>query len=885
MSRKLSTRLAAIGGVGLLVVLIGVLTLFASQLINETVVDQYRSQELQLVSSLSQQTETYFAGLNADITSLALQPVVKEKRYWYDDAIAQLGEHAQDRPTIIRSVMRFDCFGNPRYAWPRDLNDRLQDGDDPPYDIPSRFIRLLADDKDAPFEIELIPVTRVPSGESSFLLIAPVSTSLGDTEFLTYELNLDQLFIENLGFVLDDLRADEQLWVIDNLNRVMFQANQRYDVEDLLRKIPLVTLTSYRSPIIERESIGGDDKLTLVAPIRTQGNSFVVILLRDLDAAQQGVQSDLQLIFGLSVGVIVLVAGMGWLVMYRLSVEERRRQQEVQRRQTARTLLEVSRALNSTLDLQDVLRSIMAELSNIVPYDSAAILLLDRSKLAVAAHRGADAAEHEADVIDLNKAHAANRVLQTGRPLVIDDTTTDERWTSVMAKSRIRSWMGIPLRVRDKTVGVLNINSHQVNRFSVQEVELAEAFADQASVALQNARLHELEVKQIEQELSIARQIQTSLLPAAVPPVPQLDIASVTLPARQVSGDYYQYLPMPNGRLGVAIGDVSGKGIPAAMLMAVVTTAMRDELGRNPRPARLLDALNKRLMERVQSTHLNTALLVGVFDPPTRHLELANGGMVQPYVRNGKSWEFVPVGGYPLGVTSRMSYSSKTITLAPGAILLSMSDGVIEAQNAGGEFYGFERLEALLATLPEEITAQQVIDRILAAIREHLGEAEPQDDLTILALRAVEVPAEQRAKTSPAAATGDGNQGTGEDGADAADAQTTGQDKPDEAATQAAPSVATSAPAATSPPSGDPSAPADADKAETKKAQDAGADKSADADTDANTDTDSEKKSTGPAAPTTPAAGDTQAAEKPGTPDAASSGPPAESGNEASEGN
>ncbi len=313
----------------------------------------------------------------------------------------------------------------------------------------------------------------------------------------------------------------------------------------------------------------------------------------------------------------------------------------------------------------------------------------------------------------------------------------------------IRSWMGIPLRVREKTVGVLNINSHTIGRYSPEDIELAEAFADQASVALQNARLHDFEVKQIEQELTIARDIQTSLLPSAAPELDQLEIVAYSQPARQVSGDYFQYLPMPSGRLGIAVGDVSGKGIPAAILMAVITTAMRDEVARNARPADLLNALNGRLLERMRATHVNSALLVGIFDPPTRHLEIANGGMVQPYVRNGKAWEFVPVGGYPLGLSQRVAYDSKTITLTPGSLLLLMSDGVVEAQNTAGEFFGFERLEALLNELPAETDAQTLVDRILAAVDAHLDGDEAQDDITILAIRSREIvlEAEQPAGT------------------------------------------------------------------------------------------------------------------------------------------
>lgn len=747
------TYLIAAIAVGVLVALIGTVTYFSSQLVRDTVADQFRSQELQLASSLAQQTETYFNSLAADITTLALQPAITASTSSQsDEARALLAERGEQRAGIIRSMILFDHRGSAVLAWPDDLDAALQGSERPPYALPSRLTNQTATGHYVPLDTELITASRRDNPAGTFLLVTPVYDDVRTTDFLVYELNLDEMFRQIMDFVELDSRG--QLWVINSVNEVLYQANDAVPIASLQEKLSLASVFSFRQPTVEEYTVRGDERIAVIAPIRTQGNDFVVILSRDTEVALDEVQSDLQRIFGLAVGAILLIAALAMAIMRQLSREAQRRQQEIQRRQTARTLLEISRALNSTLNLEDVLRSIMAELSNIVPYDSAAIMLLDRARLSMVAHRGADVAEHEATDFAPEETHAANTVLQTGRPLVIQNTQADDRWKALHHDSAIRSWMGIPLRVRDKTVGVLNINGHSVGHFSPEQIELAEAFADQASVALQNARLHDFEVTRIEQELSIAREIQTSLLPSAAPRLDQLEIVAYTLPARQVSGDYFQYLPMPNGQLGIAVGDVSGKGIPAAMLMAVITTAMRDEMARNARPAALLNALNQRLLERMKATHVNSALLVGIFDPPTRRLEIANGGMVQPYVRNGSDWSFVPVGGYPLGLSQRMAYDAKTVTLAPGAVMVIMTDGVVEAQNPDGEFFGFERVEALLKDAPTDITGQQLVERMMAAVREHLQGEEPQDDLTILVIRSLEierVPARQGDAPAPAA--------------------------------------------------------------------------------------------------------------------------------------
>ncbi|HEX3049442.1 MAG TPA: SpoIIE family protein phosphatase [Aggregatilineaceae bacterium] len=806
MFRTHTTHVFTAVAVGILITLIGLVTLFASQsinratesiglvsgsidrvsssisrsselisqsidLISQTVIEEFRASDLQLATSLSQQTETYFSGLNADIMSLSLQPDIKRSQLTDETGVWALMEaHGQEYYPVIRSIVRFDFQGNPRYAWPMALNNRLKVGELAPYNLPSRLVNQTKTGEDIPLEIELIEASLREDPAGTFLLVAPVYSNVGRTEFIVYELDLKALFAGIMD-VTQDSRS--QLWVIDNTNNIWYEANANIPLESLLDAIPLAVLMSYTQPSDEEYDAEGVTRVATIAPIRAQGKAFVLILSHDLDVAKEQVQAELdraqevqnqaladqkqartdqkialaeqreaqaelKTIFGLSTGAVVMLALLATVLVRRISREGKRRQEEVQRRQTARTLLEMSRAINSTLDLEDVLRRILAELSKIVPYDSAAIFLLDRSKLVMVAHRGPDAEPHRIGEFEVDEGLAAYQVIQTGRPLVIHDTQLDERWK--IGTIPVRSWMGIPLRVREQTVGVLNLNSYVVDRFTVEETELAEAFADQSSVALQNARLHEIEVKQFEQELHIARDIQNSLLPSTAPVLPQLEVAAVSLPARQVSGDYFQYLPMPNGQLGIAVGDVSGKGIPAAMLMAVITTALRDEVARNARPSALLDVLNLRLLERMKATHVNSALLVGMFDPPTRHLEVANGGMVQPYWRNGGGeWMLLPVGGYPLGVANRMEYGSKIITLAPGALVVMLSDGVVEAQNAAGEFYGFDRLEALLNACPIEIDAQALLDRIVAAVREHVGPNELQDDLTVVTLRSLAV--------------------------------------------------------------------------------------------------------------------------------------------------
>jgi phosphoserine phosphatase RsbU/P len=331
------------------------------------------------------------------------------------------------------------------------------------------------------------------------------------------------------------------------------------------------------------------------------------------------------------------------------------------------------------------------------------------------------------------------------------------------------SELAAPVKYADRLYGVLAVETNTYRNFTDEETYLLQSLAAQAGIALRNAQLysrlkqtngqlerslndlktaqeeleraHQVEIRAYETELQTARDIQTSLLPQELPPIPRIQVAARNIPAQHVSGDFYQYLLMPGGKLGVVIGDVSGKGIPAALLMAVTTTALREEATQFPNAATILNELNLRLLDRMQSNSMNSALCIAIFDPETGLTEIANAGMVTPYTMiprgEQRKWEGIDVGGYPLGASKRAKYTSRNLILTTGALLLMVSDGVIECQNRTGEFFGFERFEALLNSLPPELTAEQIIERILEAVAGFADGEDFQDDVTVVVMKAV----------------------------------------------------------------------------------------------------------------------------------------------------
>lgn len=755
LKRFASTGAILFFSILVLIALIGLVTFIAWRVINRTVLEQSRTAELQLVTSLSQQTQANMNNLEAQINNLAVQDDIRATSSTrFDEALAlleregnrsELDNSDPDAPPLfyIKSITRFDFRGTPIYAWPPELNEQVQADDDPAayiYQVPKDLLDQTSRGQAAVSSIET-GVRRVPrqgARQQAVVLIAPVNAVNLRTGYLVYELDLELFFQDLYSFV--DLGDSGQLWVLDTIGDVRYQARPNLSIQSTNEAYSHSRLRNQRDPLIDTYSANGETRQAAIAAFPALGETFVIFISRLESEAQAGVTQNVISIFAGSVAAMFLVVGAGSLGAYQLRRTNLEKQQESQRRQTARILLEVSRALNSSLDLTTVLDRILEELGRLVPHDSASIMLLEGENLRVSAARGAD--DTVGTVFGMNQARAAREVLSNGYPSVINDTDSDERWARISETQQIASWIGLPLRVREKYVGVLNINSYERNRFQTDDIELSEGFADQASVAIQNAQFHELQLKQYEQELVIARGIQTSLLPQAAPNVANLEFASYALPASQVSGDFFQYIPMVDGRVGIAIGDVQGKGIPAALMMAVITTAMRDEATRYQKPALLLQALNKRLIDRMKQNRINSALMVAVYDPRSREIEIANGGMVQPYLRsNGGNFDFVQIGGYPLGMSDSIQYNSKAVQFQMGSTMVLVSDGVVEAQSPDGEFFGFDRLEELLNTVPRDMAAENILGNILAAVQTHLAGQAPQDDTTIIVLRAMEVAA------------------------------------------------------------------------------------------------------------------------------------------------
>jgi sigma-B regulation protein RsbU (phosphoserine phosphatase) len=407
---------------------------------------------------------------------------------------------------------------------------------------------------------------------------------------------------------------------------------------------------------------------------------------------------------------------------------------------TLALLYEVSREVTSILDREELLRRVAERIKKIVKYDVFSVMLWNEqtqhlesifamccgdsiaARLRVPLHKG------------LTGTAAGER-----RVLRIDDVTDDSRYIRGETGVEARSELVVPLLMQDRLIGVLDLESSERNAFTLEHERMLTTLGSYIAIALENARLFQEATeneRRMRSELDTAREIQRQLLPTGAREVPGLDLAAGYVPARELGGDFYDFMPYGKGRLGFLLGDVSGKGTAAALFGSLAIGTVREIAVDHPcPPACMLSLLNQRLVSaRIDSRFI--AMLFAVYDASSRKLTLANAGGPYPLlVRNGRV-EAILLEGVPLGLIPDTEYDETTIDLEPGDVLVFASDGILESENPTREEFGPERLAALLAAISHGHSAREIADQILAATDGHSGAGiEPHDDRTLVVLR------------------------------------------------------------------------------------------------------------------------------------------------------
>ena len=265
--------------------------------------------------------------------------------------------------------------------------------------------------------------------------------------------------------------------------------------------------------------------------------------------------------------------------------------------------------------------------------------------------------------------------------------------------------------------------------------ELARTFNSMAEHLQESLAEIERRNERLRRSMALARDIQIGLLPDRPPwNGDEISVYARSLPAYEVGGDFYSYLAMSEGRAAIAIGDISGKGVGAALLMALTSSAVESQGRQIEHPAQVLTALNNLLAPRLRANHMNAALLFVVIDPREQTLRVANAGMIAPVLVTTHGSQFIEVGGLPLGAFAGAVYQEEVVPFSPGDMLLLLSDGVVEAHDKNSELFGFERLEALLNE-SKPFDVRDLVELVLERVQEHMGDTEQHDDITIVAVR------------------------------------------------------------------------------------------------------------------------------------------------------
>jgi len=299
--------------------------------------------------------------------------------------------------------------------------------------------------------------------------------------------------------------------------------------------------------------------------------------------------------------------------------------------------------------------------------------------------------------------------------------------------------MAIPLVSQGELVGLLNLGPRLSEQdFSADDRTLLNDLATHAAPALRVAQLvrekrsQDLERERLEQELRVARLIQQTLLPKELPALPGWQVSSYYQPARAVGGDFYDFLYFDDGRLGIVIGDVTDKGVPAALVMATTRSILRSTASVSLSPGKVLEQANDLLYNDIPPKMFVTCLYA-ILDPVSGHLEYANAGHDLPYRRHNGEVSELRATGMPLGLMPGMYYEEKELTLAHGESILFYSDGLVEAHNPRREMFGFPHLMQLLT---EDLASTPVIDFLLAELASFTGEGwEQEDDVTLVTLQ------------------------------------------------------------------------------------------------------------------------------------------------------
>ena len=414
-----------------------------------------------------------------------------------------------------------------------------------------------------------------------------------------------------------------------------------------------------------------------------------------------------------------------------------------------RMLLDITKKISRSLDLTEVLNLVMETLDSLIPYDAAGIYLVKCSAplaewdgevdetcvFHTEAVRGYDIADLEELRLKMGEG-LIGHVALSGKPFISPDVRKEPRY--INARAHTRSEMVAPIISNNEVIGVFDLESDELNAYTKDDLDVLMMLSSQVAIIIEKVMLHEqaIEKQRLETQLEVARQVQLQLLPPRDPQLEGFDISAYNFPTEEVSGDYYDWTRLFEDQIGIVIADVSGKGVPAALLMAFLRASLRAASHIGYAPHISMSKVNYLLWESIERNQFVTAFY-GILDATNRTLAYSNAGHNPPLLMDKDgSVRFEERGGVPLGMFRDSRYYEYFANIDPGEVLVLYTDGVTEAENPALEEYGRDRLVAAVRRC-RHLGAREMIDFIHRDVTEWTDGRGATDDVTFFIIKAL----------------------------------------------------------------------------------------------------------------------------------------------------
>ncbi len=408
-----------------------------------------------------------------------------------------------------------------------------------------------------------------------------------------------------------------------------------------------------------------------------------------------------------------------------------------------RLLLDITKTISCSLDLEEVLNLVMDTLGSLLPYDAAGIYLIEfgteikdpyifKSKAIRGYNISFDLIEPR---LKMGEGFLG-AVAQTGKPIVSHDVSKDPRYFA--ARERTRSEILAPIISNDHVIGVFDLESDQLDAYSEDDLAVLQLLTSQVAIIIEKVRLHEqvVEKKRIEAQLEIARQVQLELLPSSDPQMDGFDISAYVFPTEEVSGDYYDWVKVFDDQMGIIVADAVGKGIPAALLMAFLRASLRSCVQVGYAPNIAFSKVSELLCDSIEDNQFITAIY-GILDTTNRTFVFSNAGHNPPLlIKPDGEYRFVEYGDTPLGMFPGTHFHQHFIRFEDRQVMVVYTDGITEAANPNGEEYGQERFaKRVLEGI--DLPAKKLIDHVRKGVADFTERKFLDDDGTLFIVKAL----------------------------------------------------------------------------------------------------------------------------------------------------